>query len=509
MPGVLTLLLLLPLAGAAASALLGPGRERTAWAAGMASSVATFLLAAWVWGAFPGGPALAFQERRVWVAGVGLGYHVGVDGLSVSLVALVAFLVPVALAAAWSQVRDRVRAFVATVLVLETALLGTFVAQDMVLFYVFWEAMLVPMYFLIALWGGAGRGPAAIKFFLYTMAASVLMLLGMIALYVQSAATGVPTFDLPTLLSRRWALPPGLEAVLFGAFAGAFAVKMPVWPVHTWLPDAYAEAPPVVTVLLASLMAKAGAYGFLRFCLPLFPHATQSYGPLLSALAVVGVLYGGAVAWAQSDLRRLLAYGSMSHMGLILLGMFAVNLPGVQGSLIQMVNHGVSTGALFLLAGLLVERTGEARTDAYGGLAATAPALAAVTLILVMSSLALPGTNGFIGEFLILVGAFQAHRVAAVFATGGVVVTVAYLLAFVGRVFHGPRRPEMDRVPDLRLREVLVFAPLLAVVFWVGFAPQPLLDRSQAAVQQLLTRLEAASSSSPAASSPVAGREVR
>ncbi len=278
MPGILTLLLVVPLAGAGAAMLVGPAREREAQLIGLGASGTTFALAAWVWATFPGGPGLAYEEHRVWVPGLGIGYHVGVDGLSVSLVALVAFLFPLALGASGGQVRQRVRSFVATALLLEAALLGTFLAQDMVLFYVFWEAMLIPMYFLIALWGGPARGAAAIKFFLYTMAGSVLMLLGMIAVYARSGAAGPATFDLPALLARPVGFPPGLEALLFASFAVAFAIKMPVWPLHTWLPDAYAEAPAVVTVLLASLMSKAGAYGFLRFCLPRRAHLRPPAG---------------------------------------------------------------------------------------------------------------------------------------------------------------------------------------------------------------------------------------
>jgi len=330
--------------------------DRTVRAAGLVTTLLVFALAAAAWLRFaPGVAGLQFEERRMWVPAIGIGYHLGLDGLSVSLVVLTAFLFPLALWVAADQVRDRGKAFVATALLLEAGLLGTFMAQDLVLFYVFWEAMLIPMYFLIALWGGAARVRAAIKFFLFTMAGSVLMLLAIVAVYLQGARVlGAPTFDLPALLSRPLGLG-GAEPVLFGAFAVAFAIKMPVWPLHTWLPDAYAEAPPVVTVLLAAVMAKAGAYGLLRFCLPLFPEASRAFGPLLSVLAVIGILYGGAIAWTQRDMRRLLAYGSMSHMGFILLGIFALNAPAVQGSLIQMVNHGVSTGALFLLAGFLFE----------------------------------------------------------------------------------------------------------------------------------------------------------
>lgn len=498
-PGALTALFAVPLVGAAAVAALPARAERAARQAGLATAVVAFGLAAWVWARFaPGVAGLQFEERSDWVPGIGIGYHLGLDGLSVSLVALTAFLFPLALLAASDQVRDRVRAFVVVSLLLEAGLLGTFMAQDLVLFYVFWEAMLVPMYFLIALWGGPARSRAAIKFFLYTMAGSVLMLVAIIVVYLQGGrALGAPTFDLPALLAHPLGLARAAQALLFGAFAVAFAIKMPVWPLHTWLPDAYAEAPPVVTVLLASLMAKAGAYGLLRFCLPLFPDAARAFGPLLSALAVTGILYGGAVAWAQGDMRRLFAYGSMSHMGFILLGIFALDVPAVQGSLIQMVNHGISTGALFLLAGALLRRTGQARTDAYGGAAAAAPALAAAALVVVLSSLALPGTNGFVGEFLILLGTFQARPVAAGLATLGVVVAAAYLLAFVGRVFHGPLRRDREALPDLRPGEYAVLVPLVLVIFWVGLYPQPLLVRSEAAAAAVVRRV-AASAAAPA-----------
>ncbi len=502
-PGVLTLLIAIPLAGAAAVAVMDARGERAVRAAALLSALLTFSVAAWIWIRFsPGTAALQFEERRDWVSGLGIGYHLGIDGLTVSLVALAAFLFPLALGAAAAQIRDRVTAFHATALLLEAGLLGTFLAQDLVLFYVFWEAMLIPMYFLIALWGGPARGAAAIKFILYTMAGSVLMLLAIVAIYLQSGGIpGGPTFDLPSLLARPLGLESPREALLFAAFAVAFAIKMPVWPLHTWLPDAYAEAPPVVTVLLASVMAKAGAYGFVRFCLPLFPDASRSFGPVLSGLAIIGILYGGAVAWTQGDMRRLLAYGSMSHMGFILLGIFALNVPAVQGSLIQMINHGVSTGALFFLAGFLLDRTGRTRTDEYGGIAVAVPALAAATLIVTVSSLALPGTNGFVGEFLILVGTYEAAPaapVAAVLATGGIVVAAAYLLAFVGRVFHGPLREDLRGLVDLRAAEYAVLVPLVLVIFWVGFSPQPLLSRSEATVSAILSRV-AARSAAPVA----------
>lgn len=494
MPGPLTWLVVVPLLGAAAAAAVDRRREREIWGIAAAAAALTFAVAAWIWARFvPGAAGLQFEELAPWVPRVGMAYHLGVDGLSVSLIALTALMFSVAVLAAATQVTARVKAFVITMLLFEAGLLGTFLAQDLVLFYVFWEGMLVPTYFLIGLWGGPARDAAAIKFLIYTLAGSVLMLLAIVAVYLQSSAgaPGAATFDLPALL-RHGGIGGPIGAMLFLAFAVAFAIKMPVWPFHTWLPDAYAEAPPVITVLLAAIMAKAGAYGFLRFCLPLFPEAMRAYGPLASALAVAGLLYGGAVAWAQGDLRRLLAYGSMSHMGFILLGIFALNVAAVQGSLIQMINHGISTGALFLIAGMLLDRTGRARTDAYGGVAAIAPALAAVTLIVVVSSLALPGTNGFVGEFLILVGTFQVRPAYAAFATVGVVVTAAYLLAFVGRIFHGALPPDLRALGDLRRRELALLAPLVVVIFWVGMYPRPLLVRSEGTVRSLLRGAPAA-----------------
>jgi NADH-quinone oxidoreductase subunit M len=507
-PSALTWLIALPLLGAAAAAAADDRRAGEVRGIGIAASALTFLLAAWIWLAFvPGRAGLQFEERVSWIPAAGMVYHLGVDGLSVSLVALTALLFPLALAASAGQIHARVKAFVATALLLEAAMLGMFLAQDLVLFYLFWEGMLVPMYFLIGLWGGPARAAAAIKFFLYTMAASVLMLLGIIAVYLQGGAPpAAATFDLPALLARPLAFGGAAGTVVFLAFALAFAVKMPVWPLHTWLPDAYAEAPPIVTVLLASLMAKAGAYGFLRFCLPLFPEAMRVFGPLASVLAVIGILYGGAVAWAQGDLRRLLAYGSMSHMGFILLGIFALNVEAAQGSLIQMINHGISTGALFFLAGMLLDRTGRPRTADYGGLAARTPALAAVMLIVVVSSLALPGTNGFVGEFLILAGTFLSRPAYAAAAAFGIVAAAAYLLALVGRVFHGPLRPDLSAVPDLRREEIAVLAPLIAVVFWVGLYPGPLLARSEATVRALLGRVPAATASAPGPGTGAAAR---
>jgi NADH-quinone oxidoreductase subunit M len=488
---MLTALIAIPLAGAIAVIAIGSRRETAVRRLGFAASGLALLVAAGVWLRFAQGvPGLQFEEQHTWVPAVGIGYHLGVDGLSVSLVALTAFLFPLALAAAGEQVRDRIGPFTATALLLEAGLLGTFLAQDLVMFYVFWEGMLIPMYFLIGLWGGPARAAAAMKFLLYTLAGSLLMLLAIIAVYLESGrVTGTLTFDLPAILGHPLGIGPHLQELLFAAFAVAFAIKMPVWPLHTWLPDAYAEAPPVVTVLLAGLMAKAGAYGLLRFCLTLFPYASYALGPALSVLAVIGILYGAAIAWTQGDMRRLLAYGSMSHMGFILLGVFALTRVAIQGSLIQMINHGISTGALFLLVGYLVGRTGRTRTEDYGGAAAIVPGFAAAFTIVAVSSLALPGTNGFIGEFLILLGTFQARPAFAAAATFGTVAAAAYLLALIGRVFHGPVRETLRGLSDLRPREYAVIVPLVAVIFLAGLFPRPLLIRSEATVDRLVHRV--------------------
>src|SRR6266852_5815382 len=340
-------------------------------------------------------------------------------------------------------------------LILETGMLGVFVSLDLFLFYVFWEAMLIPMYFIIGVWGGANRIYAAIKFVLYTMAGSVLMLLAILALYYQhGAVTGVYTFDLPTL--ARWVMPPDRgQWLMFLAFALAFAIKVPLFPLHTWLPDAHVEAPTAGSIILAGVLLKMGTYGFLRFVLPFFPDATAKYGPLIIALAVIGVIYGALVAWVQPDMKKLVAYSSVSHLGFCVLGIFALNPTAIEGSILQMVNHGLSTGALFLLVGVLYERRHTRMLADYGGLAATMPLYATLFVITVLASVGLPGLNGFVGEFLILAGSFKTHPTATIAATAGVILAALYLLWLVQRVFFGPVTREENRsVPEIAWNEV-------------------------------------------------------
>jgi len=430
-----------------------------------------------------------------WMPTLGVGYHLGIDGISLLLVLLTTFLMPIALLSAWHAIDDRPKEFVVTMLVLETGMLGVFVSLDLFLFYVFWEAMLIPMYFIIGVWGGPSRVYAAVKFVLYTMLGSVLMLLAILALYYQhGAATGTFTFDLPTL--ARWVVPAGLgQHLMFLAFALAFAIKVPLFPFHTWLPDAHVEAPTAGSVILAGVLLKMGTYGFLRFCLPLFPDASLAFGPLIFALAVIGIVYGAWVSTVQPDLKRLVAYSSVSHLGFVMLGIFTLNTQGLVGGLIQMVNHGLSTGALFLLVGMIYERRHTRLIADFGGLWKVVPAFSAVLLLVSLSSLGLPGLNGFVGEFLILVGVFQVNRLLAAAATTGIIFAAVYLLWMYQRVIFGEvTREENRRLPDLTPREWAVMAPVIVFIVWIGVYPAAFTGPTEATIDALIAQVESKAS---------------
>src|SRR5687767_10592242 len=465
---ILSAVLFLPLLGGLALLLIPAPRTRALMGGGLLVALATFVVSLPLYFRFDADvPDYQFVEYAVWMPSLGVGYHLGIDGISLLLVLLTTFLTPLALLSAWHAIEDRAKEFVVTMLVLETGMLGVFLSLDLFLFFVFWESMLIPMYFVIGVWGGANRIYAAIKFVLYTMAGSALMLVAILALYYQhGAATGVFTFDLPML--ARYVLEPGLsQNLMFLAFALAFAIKVPLFPFHTWLPDAHVEAPTAGSVILAGVLLKMGTYGFLRFCLPLFPDATMTFGPLIFALAVIGIVYGAWVSTVQADLKKLVAYSSVSHLGFVMLGLFTLNQQGMVGGLIQMINHGLSTGALFLMVGMIYERRHTRLISEFGGLWKVIPAFPALFLLVTLSSLGLPGLNGFVGEFLVLLGAFQISFWLAAVAASGIIFAAVYLLWMYQRVIFGEITHEANRqLRDLSPREWALVIPVVVFIVW-------------------------------------------
>jgi NADH-quinone oxidoreductase subunit M len=424
---------------------------------------------------------MQFTERVAWIASPPIHYAVGVDGISLPLLLLTTLLTPLCVLVSWRAIETRLREFMATILVMATAMLGVFVALDFVLFYVFWEAMLIPMYLLIGVWGGPNRLYAAVKFFLYTLAGSVLLLIAILALFFQ----GGHTFDI--LLLSKAGYSQTLQNWLFWAFFIAFAVKVPMFPFHTWLPDAHVEAPTAGSVFLASVLLKMGAYGFLRFTLPMLPDATAAFTPIMVGLSLIAILYGAFMALAQGDLKKLIAYSSVSHMGFVTLGIFALNAQGIEGALMQMINHGITTGALFICVGIIYERTHSRMIADNIGLANPMPRYATCLVIFALSSLGLPGTNSFVGEFLVLIGTFLWNKVAAVVASLGVILAAAYLLWMVQRVAFGPTAGHSAlRLSDLNWREMTIMVPLIVLVFWIGLFPNPLLRVMHTSVDHLI-----------------------
>ena len=494
--GLLSLVTFLPAVGGLLLAFVPRRADTVIRAGGVVVAVATFVLSVPLYLGLDGANAdYQFVEQAAWMPSLGIGYHIGIDGISLLLVVLTTLLSPIALASAWESIHDRSKEFVITMLFLETGILGVFVSLDLFLFYVFWEAMLIPMYFVIGIWGGANRIYAAVKFVLYTLAGSLLMLVAILALYVQhGAATGVFTFDLPAL--TRWVIEPGRgQTLMFLAFALAFAIKVPLFPFHTWLPDAHVEAPTAGSVILAGVLLKMGTYGFLRFCLPLFPDASLRFAPWIFALAVIGIVYGAWVSTVQPDLKKLVAYSSVSHLGFVMLGLFTMNTQGLVGGVIQMINHGLSTGALFLMVGMIYDRRHTRRIADFGGLWKTVPAFSALFLIVVLSSVGLPGLNGFIGEFLVLVGAFQVSGLLAAVATTGIIFAAVYLLWMYQRVCFGEVTHEENRqLRDLSPREWALVAPLVLFIVWIGVYPTPFTGKTEAAVDALIAEVESKAS---------------
>ncbi len=455
---------------------------------------------------------MQFQELHPWIENYGISYHLGIDGISLLLVLLTTFLTVLCVLSAFSAIQERVKEFMISFLFLETGMVGALVALDLVLFYIFWEVMLVPMYLLIGVWGDPKRRVyAAIKFFLYTMAGSVLMLVAIIAIYfIHGKATGNYTFDLLELY--KFDLPIRPQYWLFGAFALAFAIKVPMFPFHTWLPDAHTEAPTAGSVILAGVLLKMGTYGFIRFAIPLFPVAATKFLPLICVLALIGIIYGALVSMMQDDLKRLVAFSSVSHLGYVMLGMFAFNMQGVEGSIYQMLNHGISTGSLFLIVGIIYERRHTRMIADFGGLSKVMPIYAAIFMIVTLSSIGLPGTNGFVGEFLILLGAFKARTVYGVLGATGVVLGAAYMLWMFQRVMFGEiKNPENLKLQDLSIREIAYMVPMIIMIFLMGIYPKLFFQKMDVTVEHFLedVRTKYEATSEQASSKAFLAKQIR
>ncbi len=495
----LTLLTFFPLLGVLVI-LFMKSEMKTAirWVA-LVTSLITLGLSLWVLSMFTASnPDLQLEAKYSWiqVAGWNIYYYLAVDGLSILLVLLTAFLTPISLLSTWTAVEDRVKDFMIFFLLLEVGMMGVFLAQDLFMFYIFWEFTLVPMYFLIGLWGGPRRVYAAVKFFLYTMAGSILMLIAILFLGIQTNTFNIPDMlkVLPELYSSG-AIASGTQMLLFVAFAAAFAIKVPMWPLHSWLPDAHVEAPTAGSVILAGVLLKMGTYGFLRFNIALFPDATVTAAPWIALLATIGIIYGAAVSYAQADMKKLVAYSSVSHLGFVMLGLFALNPQGVAGAILQMINHGLSTGALFLLIGMIYEQTHTREIKVYGGLWKVTPVFGTIMLIASLSSMGLPGLNGFVGEFTILLGAFGSKAIGNPWYAGisaiGVIMAAVYILYMFQKVFLGPAGEitHHHELKDLNVRELIIIVPLLVFIFWIGLYPAPFFNLIAPAVEKLLSAL--------------------
>ncbi len=491
----LILVTFFPLVGVLALLFIPSDKKNALRWTSLLASFLTFGLSIWMLTQFDkANPDLQLGFTLPWiqVAGWNISFAMGVDGLSILLVLLTTFLTPISILSTWTAVEERVKDFMIFFLLLEVGMTGVFLAQDLFLFYIFWEFTLVPMYFLIGIWGGPRRIYAAIKFFLYTMAGSILMLLAILWLGIYQG-----TFSVPELIAKG-GIPGNIQLWLFLAFAAAFAIKVPMWPLHSWLPDAHVEAPTAGSIILAGVLLKMGTYGFLRFNLPMFPEAAVKAAPWIALLAVIGIIYGAAVSYAQKDIKKLVAYSSVSHLGFVMLGLFALNPQGIEGGILQMINHGLSTGALFLLVGIVYEQTHTREFSVYGGLWKIMPVYGTVMLIVALSSMGLPGLNGFVGEFTILLGAFGSKAIGSPWFAGiaavGVIMAAIYILYMFQKMFLGPEGSIVEEVKkhghalrDLSWREVVTVVPLLVFIFWIGLYPKPFFELMAPAVTKLLS----------------------
>jgi NADH-quinone oxidoreductase subunit M len=489
---ILSIVTFFPLVGAFVLLLAPRSNERYIKIVAAIISAIDFLLSLVLFFNFDSGAThYQFIEKLDWIPAWGIQYYKGIDGISLMLIMLTTFLTPLAIWSSFNFIQERRKEFYIVMLLEETGMLGVFVSLDLFLFYMYWEVMLLPMFLLIGVWGGPRRIYAAVKFFLYTLVGSVLMLVGILVLYFQyKNATGSYTMDLTKLAELN--LPLNLQLWLFAAFALAFCIKIPMFPFHTWLPDAHVEAPTAGSVDLAAILLKIGTYGFIRLCIPLFPLAFEKFIFPLTVLALIGIIYGAWVSVVQTDVKKLVAYSSVSHMGFIVLGFLSFNMQGLQGGLIQMVNHGLSTGALFLIVGMLYERRHTRMIGDYGGIAKTMPILSSLFMIVMLSSVGLPGTNGFVGEFLILVGAFRANWWAAAVAALGIIFAAVYLLWMFQRVIFGKiENPKNTGLKDISPREIGILIPIIIFIFWIGFYPSTFLSKSEKTFDVLIQNIKA------------------
>ncbi|MCX7762371.1 MAG: NADH-quinone oxidoreductase subunit M [Candidatus Kryptonium sp.] len=494
---ILSLIIFLPTVGALVISLINSEKKNLIKFLGILFSTITFALSVYVFVKYdPENVKFQFVEVYPWIKSLDIAYRVGIDGISLLLLVLTTFLTPIGLLATWGSVEKRVKGYVIMFLLLETGMNGVFCALDTFLFYIFWEVMLIPMYFIIGIWGGENRIYAAIKFVIYTMVGSLLMLVAIIALgNFASQINGQFTADLQKLYEIAPKISLNAQILMFLAFTLSFAIKVPLFPFHTWLPDAHVEAPTAGSVILAGVLLKMGTYGILRFSIPLFPDATFLFLPYIAILAVIGIIYGALVSFVQPDLKKLVAYSSVSHLGFVVLGLMGLTVESVQGALIQMVNHGLSTGALFMLVGMIYDRRHTRMIEEFGGLARVTPVYATFFMIVALSSLGLPGLNGFVGEFLILLGSFKSKFLGtsafAIFAALGVILAAVYLLTAYQRIFFGKvTKPENEKIKDLNLREAISLVFVLIFIVWIGVYPYTFLKKSESNVKKIVEQME-------------------